>query len=164
MFYNISVLTYDRYSNYKSSKAKNKYEIISTSAILLNVTNLVQLYSSKFYYATNIIKYFRYTYRLGNNTIKARRLIQFQDYYNRFINRLSTFEKDVKKKYNSIKKYYYTRYKSFEYNKKSYFKKTDISSFLELNNIIILKDLKEGLLVNIDNEKKRLIFFRKGTA
>ena len=74
------------------------------------------------------------------------------------------FEKDVKKKYSSIKKYYYTRYKSFEYNKKSYFKKTSISSSLESNNIIILKDLKERLLVNIGNKEKRLIFFRKGIA
>ena len=74
------------------------------------------------------------------------------------------FEKDIKKEYSSIKKYYYTRYKSFEYNKKSYFKKISISSFLKPNNIIILKDLEEELLVNIDNKEKRLIFFRKGIA
>ena len=71
------------------------------------------------------------------------------------------FEKDIKKKYNSIKKYRYARYKSFEYNKKSYFKKTGISSSLKSNNIVILKDLEERLLININNEKKRLIFFRK---
>ena len=74
------------------------------------------------------------------------------------------FEKDIKKEYSSIKKYRYARCKSFEHNKKSYFKKIDISSFLKSNNIIILKDLEEGLLVNIDNKEKRLIFFRKGIA
>ena len=77
---------------------------------------------------------------------------------------MSTFEKDVKKEYGSIKKYYYARRKSFERNKKSYFKKIGVSSSLEPNNIVILKDLEEGLLVNIGNEEKRLIFFRKGTA
>ena len=77
---------------------------------------------------------------------------------------MSTFEKDIKKEYSSIKKYRHARYKSFEYNKKSYFKKTGISGSLEPNNIIILKDLEEGLLVNIGNEEKRLIFFGKGTA
>ena len=90
--------------------------------------------------------------------------MQFQNYYNRFINYLSIFKKNVKKKYSSIKKYYYARYKSFKYNKKSYFKKTGISSSLKSNNIIILKDLEEGLLVNIGNEEKRLIFFRKSIA
>ena len=132
--------------------------------MLLNVANLVQSYSSKFYYATNIIKHLRRAYRLGNNTIKARRLIQFQNYYNRFIDRLNMFEKDIKKEYSSIKKYYYARRKSFKYNKKSYFKKIGISGSLEFNNIVILKDLKKELLVNIGNEEKRLIFFRKGIA
>ena len=132
--------------------------------MLLNVANLVQSYSFKFYYATNIIEYLRRTYYLSDNTTKARRLAQFQDYYDKFIDYLSTFEKDVKKKYSSIKKYRYTRYKSFECNKKIYFKKTGISGSLELNNIVILKDLEEGLLVNIGNEEKRLIFFGKGIA
>ena len=41
MFYNINILTYNYYLNYKSSKTKNKYKIINTSAILFNITNLI---------------------------------------------------------------------------------------------------------------------------
>ena len=101
---------------------------------------------------------------MGDDAAKARRLARFQDYYDRFIDRLSTFEKDVKKEYGSIEKYRHARRKSFERNKKSYFKKTGVSGSLEPNNIVILKDLEEGLLVNIGNEEKRLIFFGKGAA
>lgn len=156
--------TLDRCDNCKSSSAKPKCETVSVVGSVLNVANVAQPYGPEFYRAANILEHLRRAALTGDAVAKARRTERFQEYCNKFVDTLVAFQKDVKKEYGSVEKYRQKRRESFERNQKSYYKKTGVSGSMIPNNIVVLKDVEEGLLVNMGNEEKRLIFYGKGAA